>query len=49
MNDNHIDYLLTRARLHWIDNSELPVDLYMDLTNAGVHVEREERKYRNGN
>jgi len=49
MNDNHIDTLLTRARLHWIDNSPLPVDLYMDLTNAGVHVEREEHKYRKGN
>jgi len=39
------DWLLARASCHWEAGEALPTDLFMQMTNHGLDVDREEELY----
>jgi hypothetical protein len=41
----HKEWLLTKAGVHWAAGEPLPTDLFMDMTNAGLDVDREEEMF----
>lgn len=43
----YAEYLINKARGHWSAGNPLPTDLFMEMTNAGINVHREEREFNN--
>lgn len=39
------DFLITQASVHWAVGDPLPTDLFFEMTNAGLNVDREEKMF----
>lgn len=42
---NHQDWLVLKAGVHWAAGDPLPTDLFMEMTNAGLDVDWEEKQF----
>lgn len=41
------EHLCRKAHGHWREGNPLPTDLFMEMTNAGLDVEREAEAFNN--